>query len=71
MPLYEYLCRACDRKFEAYLRAWGDKARCPACQGDAVERLLSAFAVGGAGERAPSAAAGGGSCCGGGCGCHS
>lgn len=72
MPLYEYLCHVCDRKFEAYVRAWGEAVSCPACQGDAVERLLSAFAVG-AGGRTPSASAGSGGCgCRrGGCGCHS
>jgi len=70
MPLYEYLCHACDSRFEAYLRAWSDSPTCPECQGVAVERLLSAFAVGaGSAASAPSS---GGACCGrGGCGCRS
>lgn len=70
MPLYEFLCHSCDSRFEAYLRAWSDSATCPACQGSAVERLLSAFAVG-AGSAAPTPSAGGGCCGRGGCGCNS
>lgn len=40
MPLYDYLCRDCQHVFEELVQ--GDEVVvCPACQGSAVERLLS------------------------------
>jgi putative FmdB family regulatory protein len=61
MPLYEYVCASCARKFERYVRAWGEAVSCPTCQGTEVEKQLSTFAFTGA--------AGGGASTGGGCGC--
>lgn len=71
MPLYEYRCRRCGKRFERLVRgmtttdATGAVVAgqtpaivCPECQSDEVERLLSAFA-----RTAPScapAASGGG-----------
>lgn len=46
MPLYEYACRRCDRRFEALLFG-AEKPSCPSCGGAHLERLLSTFAVGG------------------------
>jgi putative FmdB family regulatory protein len=73
MPLYEFVCQDCRRRFEALVRRFGDAVSCPACAGGRVEKQLSTFALasgGGAsvsvGER-PRPATGG--CCGGGCGC--
>jgi putative FmdB family regulatory protein len=64
VPVYEYVCRQCERRFERYVRAWGEAVACPHCAGADVEKQLSTFAMAG-----PSA--GGGGCCGrGGCGCH-
>jgi len=51
MPIYEYRCRSCGHRFEKLVRAAGE-AVCPACAGEQVERLLSAFAVGTVGETA-------------------
>ena len=75
MPLYEYLCRTCDTRFEARreMSAAGDPMPCPAGHDD-TRRLLSAFAVGGkaqavASAPAPSAPMGGGGC-GGACACR-
>jgi putative FmdB family regulatory protein len=65
MPIYEYVCQACERRFEKYVRAFGEDVTCPACGAPRVEKLLSTFAM--AGARDPRPAAGG--CCGGGCGC--
>ena len=79
MPIYEYLCADCEEKFEKYVRAWGDGVSCPSCQGSAVEKQLSTFAMAGGSGSAGGATAGsaggpargGGGCCGGGgCGCH-
>jgi putative FmdB family regulatory protein len=68
MPLYEYLCHACEQRFESYVRAFGDTAPCPRCGGLEVERLLSTFAMAST-SGVPQRRAGPGGCCGGGCGC--
>jgi putative FmdB family regulatory protein len=44
MPLYEYDCSACGHRFEALVRA-SSPPSCPACGSEALERILSAFAV--------------------------
>ena len=44
MPIYEYVCRACQHPFELVVLAHTVPA-CPACQGQDLERQLSAFAV--------------------------
>jgi putative FmdB family regulatory protein len=44
MPLYEYDCLKCGRRFEVLVR--GPQAvTCPSCGHDGVERAISAFAV--------------------------
>ena len=46
MPILEYSCRACGHQFEFLkLPTTPDAARCPACQGEDLERLLSGFAM--------------------------
>ncbi|HWA15188.1 MAG TPA: zinc ribbon domain-containing protein [Gemmatimonadales bacterium] len=74
MPIYEYVCSACDNAFEKLVR--GDtRVACPECHSAKVERLISAPAR-------PAGASGpvdysslgppksGGGCGSGGCGCH-
>ena len=40
MPIYEYVCKSCDHKFEALVR--GSKApACESCGGQDLERLMS------------------------------
>jgi putative FmdB family regulatory protein len=49
MPMYEYRCLQCGQQFER-LRRMADADRdiiCPKCQATSVERLISAFAMGG------------------------
>jgi len=49
MPIYEYRCPVCARTFEK-LRSIRDSdkdVRCPHCESDKVERLLSGFATSG------------------------
>ena len=56
MPLYEYACRTCGKKFEM-LRRILDADRdvvCPDCRSEEVERLLSTFATGGCGASGSS-----------------
>lgn len=56
MPLYEYECVKCANRFEALVRTvtqgTGESLlRCPACHGDQLTRLISAFAVSSADAR--------------------
>ncbi len=49
MPMYEYRCRECGKRYEM-LRRMSDADRdlkCPDCESEKVERLLSTFAAGG------------------------
>ena len=47
MPLYEYGCHACGRRFEQLqaLGAGSEGVRCPECGAETVERQLSTFAA--------------------------
>jgi putative FmdB family regulatory protein len=64
MPIYEYCCEQCDKRFEALIRR-DEKAACPDCGTEEVRRLLSAcgFVSKGAGGETVSSSAG--SACGG------
>ena len=57
MPLYEYRCLGCGREFELLILRGSEPVACPACSGDAVERLISSFAVNSEGARQSSLAA--------------
>jgi putative FmdB family regulatory protein len=45
MPLYEYICRSCEHRFEALVQR-GAAVACPRCRSARLERQLSTFAVG-------------------------
>jgi len=65
MPLYEYRCRKCSRRFETLV--FGDETpACPKCEGRDLEKLWSAFAVAGTDRKSDSDDFGGGSDFGGG-----
>jgi putative FmdB family regulatory protein len=76
MPLYEYVCRACDKDFEALISAGrrDDGVVCPECGAARVARKISLVgaAVIKQGSRTGGASepfsCGAPSCCGGGCG---
>ena len=77
MPIYEYVCMACESHFEELVRN-GEEPDCPDCGAANVRRQLSVFAAHGTAEQpsfggmtsgAGGAAAAGGGCCGGSCGC--
>jgi putative FmdB family regulatory protein len=61
MPLYEYRCEGCGRRFEVLQRvgATADGLECPACGDARLERAFSTFArgsMGAAGAGVASAA---------------
>jgi len=60
MPLYEYRCLNCSKRFEALVYG-SEKPVCPKCQGAKLEKLYSAFAVAGAERKSDSDDFGGGS----------
>jgi len=42
MPIYEYVCRGCGHEFEALTRGSSSKLpKCPECQSEDPERVLS------------------------------
>lgn len=43
MPLYDYVCKECDNKFEALVRRSDsdEKVECPKCQSEKTERQIS------------------------------
>ena len=58
MPLYEYACRTCSKRFE-FLVLGSEKPACPKCRGRDLERLYSTFAVSGAERKSESDSFGG------------
>jgi putative FmdB family regulatory protein len=48
MPMYEYECRACKERFEVLQKVDEDNSglRCPKCDTDEPDRVLSAFCSG-------------------------
>ena len=48
MPIYEYRCRKCNETFEVMQKVNEGNAalRCPKCETEEPERLLSAFCSG-------------------------
>ena len=54
MPIYEYECQQCGRRFETLVRGT-TKPECPSCQGTDLTRVLSVFAVGAKDTASPSA----------------
>jgi putative FmdB family regulatory protein len=76
MPIYEYRCEECERKFEL-LSSFAERDRaqaCPTCESRRTRVLVSSFAaIGGESEFASTLPMAGGpsagGCCGGSCGC--
>lgn len=63
MPLYEYLCEACERRFERLASmAEADATSCPSCGASGARRLISV--IGGTTGRAepPAPTCGAGAC---------
>ncbi len=45
MPIYEYVCRSCENKFELLIRGTSAEPVCPACKSVDLEKLFSLPAV--------------------------
>jgi putative FmdB family regulatory protein len=60
MPIFEYECEKCRKRFEHLQRRTGDvPAQCPFCSGRQLRKLLSGFSVAasaGGPQHEPSAA---------------
>ena len=48
MPIYEYACQSCNKKFDQLVRRMSGEheAKCPECGSTKTSRMLSVFAVG-------------------------
>lgn len=55
MPLFEYICRSCSRRFETLVMGRTSPA-CPGCGGRDLEKQFSTFAVGGGGQESTEGA---------------
>jgi putative FmdB family regulatory protein len=45
MPVYEFVCGSCDRKFEVLVRSSRARISCPECGSKKVRKILSVFAL--------------------------
>jgi putative FmdB family regulatory protein len=73
MPIYEYICDACNERFEKIVINKQQEISCPKCSSKKASIQLSVFATAGSGGGPSSSSggySGGGGCCGGGCSCH-
>lgn len=63
MPIYEFICQACERPFECLVGMGRESdARCAHCGSAEVRKRVSAFGIGGGGSRLKSSSAGCGTC---------
>jgi putative FmdB family regulatory protein len=46
MPIFEYVCRDCHHRFEAFVQG-SQKPDCPKCESRKLEKQPSSFRVGG------------------------
>jgi putative FmdB family regulatory protein len=45
MPLFEYVCGRCERRFERLVRSADPAAECPGCGSRDTRRLFSVFGI--------------------------
>jgi putative FmdB family regulatory protein len=63
MPLYEFACKACGKRFEVLVRLGQEKSVCcEACGSKDLEKLFSPFGIGGGGSRIKTSSASCSSC---------
>lgn len=61
MPIFEYVCRECQHRFETIVLG-SQHAACPKCESKKLDQQISRFAVSGADKTASFAADGHGPC---------
>ncbi len=44
MPIFEYQCADCERRFELLVLRSSERAKCPDCRSEKLTKLLSMFA---------------------------
>jgi putative FmdB family regulatory protein len=69
MPVYEFVCLACEEHFDALLPMSAGDPSCPRCGQARVRRQLSVIAGLGGSGAGPRATASSGCACGGACAC--
>ena len=57
MPIFEYICRDCERPFERIVPRYDSKTECAHCHSENIEKQLSVFAVSGSSDGAADFAA--------------
>jgi len=62
MPIYEYQCLDCGKRFEKIVSLHTQAMECLECQSSNVEKLYSAFAVQGTGVEVDAPSGGCGTC---------
>jgi len=48
MPIFEFSCQDCETRFETLVLSSSERVSCPNCQGERLQKLISAHAVGSA-----------------------
>ncbi|MCX5886014.1 MAG: zinc ribbon domain-containing protein [Proteobacteria bacterium] len=65
MPIFEFRCRKCGKEFEELILSSDPDPCCPQCQGNEVDKLLSAFSFsskGGSSDAVSTSASRSGGC---------
>ncbi|MBP1770448.1 MAG: zinc ribbon protein [Candidatus Aminicenantes bacterium] len=72
MPLYEYACKNCGKRFECLVSPGKEsEVVCDKCGSADVRKLISGFGIGGGGSRIKASSSGCKSCSSGSCStCH-
>lgn len=45
MPIYEFQCKKCERRFETFVRSGRQKVACPNCRSKQVDKVYSIFGL--------------------------
>jgi len=61
MPIFEYICKECDHRFEALVYG-NQKAECPKCHSRKLAPQLSVFAVSAKGSSSVASSPAAGAC---------
>ena len=73
MPIYEFVCKNCDSRFETLVMNSDEHPNCTCCGSEDLEKQYSSFASHNGKSSDTSDTGGmlssGGGCCGGGCAC--